>query len=207
MEVLRLQHPFTALIAGPTGCGKTEFVKRLLQHQGEVISPPLEHVVWFYGIHQSLYDEIENVTFVEGLPSNFREYVSGRTLFVIDDLMTECGSDKKLTHLFTRGSHHYNVSVIFITQNIFHQGKEMREISLNAHYLFLFKSRRDVNQITYLGRQLYPSKLKFFQEVYMDATKSPYSYLMIDLKPETKEELRLRAKILPGDSQVIYQPR
>jgi hypothetical protein len=119
--------------------------------------------------------------------------------------MSECGSDKRLTHLFTRGSHHLNLSVIFITQNFFHKGKEMREITLNAHYILLLKNRRDMSQIMHLGRQLYPKNTKFFQEVYEDATKNPFSYLFIDLRTDTPEELRLRTQILPNQTQYIYQ--
>ena len=33
---------------------------------------------------------------------------------------------------FTKGSHHRNLSIIYIVQNIFHQGKEMRNISLKC---------------------------------------------------------------------------
>ena len=207
MDALQLHHPFTSIIAGPTGSGKSYFVRDVLKQRKDVIHPAPDHTVWFYGVYQSLYDEIPDVTFVEGIPSNFRDHIRGKTLFIIDDLMAECGSDTKLSHLFTRGSHHWNLSVIFIAQNIFHKGKEMREISLNAHYLFLFKSRRDVNQVVHLGRQLYPSKTKFFQEVYLDATKKPYGYLLVDLKPETNEDLRLRTNILPGQTQIVYQPR
>ncbi|GFW41900.1 uncharacterized protein TNCV_6091 [Trichonephila clavipes] len=54
------------------------------------------------------------------------------------------------------------------------------------------KNRRDQSQITHLGRQLYPRKVKFFQECYADATSKPYGYLLIDLKPETDESLRVR---------------
>ncbi|GFX80820.1 uncharacterized protein TNCV_3215681 [Trichonephila clavipes] len=52
-------------------------------------------------------------------------------------------------------------------------------------------NRRDQSQITHLGRQLYPRKVKFFQECYADATSKPYGYLLIDLKPETDESLRV----------------
>ncbi|GIY61030.1 uncharacterized protein CDAR_311301 [Caerostris darwini] len=85
--------------------------------------------------------------------------------------------------------------------------KEMRDILLNAHYLFLFKNPRDQSQIIHLGRQLYPSQTKFFREVYEDATSKPFSYLLIDLNPDTDDSLRLRSGILPGDKYCVYQPR
>ncbi len=203
MEFPKLQHPFTMVIAGPTGCGKSYFVRDLISEKQEMFSKVPDKVVWFYGIHQPLYDEIENVSFIEGLPTAFKEFLGKHTLFVIDDLMGDM--DKRLTDLFTKGSHHLNLSVIFITQNFFYKGKEMRDITLNAHYLVLCKNRRDLSQVSHLGRQLFPRHVKLFQEVFEDATKNPYSYLFIDLRAETPEDLRLRAKILPHQTQVVYQ--
>ena len=169
--------------------------------------PNIDTVVWFYGIHQPLYEKIPHVTFVEGLPENFKDYIKGNTLFVIDDLMTECANDKRLTMLFTKGCHHLNLSVIFITQNLFYRGTQIRDISLNSQYMILFKNRRDLSQIMHLGRQLYPGRSKFFQEAYENATRSPYSYLAIDLRNETPEDARLRTRILPGEIQYIYKPK
>ena len=52
-------------------------------------------------------------------------------LVVIDYLMQELSNDQKITNLFTKGCHHRNLSVIFILQNIFHRGKELRDMRLN----------------------------------------------------------------------------
>ena len=57
--------------------------------------------------------------------------------------MTQSGGDKRIADLFTKGSHHRNLSVIYIVQNIFYQRRETRNISLNAHYIVLFKSSRE----------------------------------------------------------------
>jgi hypothetical protein len=180
-------------------------VKDLIKHKQEMFSIVPDKIVWFYGIYQPMYDEIQNVTFIEGLPSKYRDFLGNHTLFIVDDLMSECGNDKRLTYLFTKGSHHLNLSIIFITQNFFHKGREMREITLNAHYLLLCKNRRDLSQITHLGNQLFPRHVRYFQEVFEDATKKPFSYLFIDLRTNTPEELRLRTQILPNQTQYIYQ--
>jgi hypothetical protein len=164
-------------------------------------------VIWFYGIYQSLYDEIPDVTFVEGFPTNYKDYAGSNTLFIIDDLMSECGSNKCMTELFTRGSHHLNLSVMFITQNFFFRGNQMREITLNSHYIILCKNRRDVMQIMNLGRQLFPYTSKFFRDAFLDATQEPYSYLLADLKSATPEDMRLRTKILCHETTIIYRPR
>lgn len=128
-------------------------------------------------------------------------------LIIVDDLMAECTKDANMTSLFTRGSHHRNLSVIFIVQNLFHAGKETRTISLNAQYLVIYKNPRDKSQITHLGRQLYPGQTKYVQEAYNDATKNPYGYLLIDLKANTLESHRLRTHIFPNEFTTVYVPK
>ncbi|GFV68907.1 uncharacterized protein TNCV_1985711 [Trichonephila clavipes] len=159
MDSLKLTHPFTLILAGPSGSGKSQFVKKLIEYK--MIKPFPKKISWCYGVYQALYEEMPNIYIHEVIPSNLHQYSDA--LIVIDDLM----------------------------------GKEIREISLNAHYLVLFKNRRDQSQTTHLGRQLYPRKVKFFQECYADATSKPYGYLVIDLKPETDESLRVRIGMFP----------
>jgi hypothetical protein len=80
----------------------------------------------------------------------------------------------------------------------------MRTLSLNSHYLILFKNPRDHLQIATLARQMYPGKSQFLVEAFEDATKQPHGYILIDLKPQTEEELRIRSNILPSDKMIVY---
>jgi hypothetical protein len=57
----------------------------------------------------------------------------------------------------------------------------MRNISLNAHYILMFKSPRDKQQIYMLARQINPGKVQEFMKSYEDATSRPHGYLMLDL--------------------------
>ena len=54
----RWKHPFPALVAGPTCCGKSQFVKRLLVSGEDMIEGAPENIIWCYGIYQPAYDEI-----------------------------------------------------------------------------------------------------------------------------------------------------
>jgi hypothetical protein len=216
MEYIRFKHPFTTLVAGPTGCGKTVFIRRILQHHLllTTIEAPLS-VMWSYGEWQDGYDiEIPGVSveYIEGLPSR-EELVSKKPqIVVIDDLMSELGSDKKLTNLFTKGSHHMGISVFFVVQNLFHQGSQMRTISLNSHYIVVMKNPRDRSQITHLGRQVFPKDTEYFQEAFTKATEKPYGYLCIDLTLTTPEQYRLRSRLTPEESikgdinPIVYVP-
>ena len=114
-------------------------------------------------------------------------------------------ANENLTDLFTKGSHHNNISVIHIVQNLFGKNKHQRTLSLNSHYLVVFKNPRDMSQISFLARQMYPSNKKYVQDAYKDATETPHGYLLIDLKQSTPDNLRLRTGIFPSDpKQILY---
>jgi len=72
--------------------------------------------------------------------------------------------------LVAKISHHRNISILYLTQNLFDENKCTRTISLNAHYLVLFKNRRDAGQFAIFARQRYPICWKFAIEGYEDAT-------------------------------------
>jgi len=51
---------------------------------------------------------------------------------------------------------------------------------------------------------MYPKTWQYVVEAFKDATREPYSYLVLDLRPEQDEDLRLRACIFPGEKHYIY---
>ena len=140
--------------------------------------------------------DIPNLLLEEGLPSSFD--ASKRNIVVLDDLMAE--TDERVTNLFTKKSHHCNTSVIYLVQNLFPKNKVSRTISLNSQYIVVFKNPRDVSQLTTLAKQMYPGRVKFVQEAFADATPTPYGYILVDMKQDTPEDLRLRTSILPDDA-------
>ena len=109
--------------------------------------------------------------------------------------------DKRIVNLFTRGSHHRNLSVIYFIQNLFHQGKNSRSISLNSYYLVLFKNPWDKLQILTLAKQMYPGNTDFFIKRYEEAVRRPFGYLFVDLKTTTQDNCRLRMNVLPGEER------
>ena len=171
-----------------------------------MIDPSPERVTWYYGEWHSAYEnlDIPNLRLEEGLPTSFD--ASKRNIVVLDDLMAE--TDERVTNLFTKKSHHCNTSVIYLVQNLFPKNKECRTISLNSQYIVVFKNPRDVSQMTTLAKQMYPGRVKFVQEAFADATSTPYGYILVDLKQDTPEDLRLRTSILPDNAvQYVYIPK
>jgi len=120
-------------------------------------------------------------------------------------MIEEMKSDSRLNELFTRGSHHWNLSIIHIVQNLFFNG--IRTSRINAQYLILMKNPSDKLQIKNLGRQVFPGS-KHFEEAFVDATSRPFGYLLIDLTQTTPDNMRLRTNIFPDkDGIVVYAPK
>ena len=84
------------------------------------------------------------------------------SLIILDDLMSE--TNQLVANMFTKISHHRNVTVVYLTQNVFDKNMYERMTSLNAHYLVLFKNPRDASQFATLARQMYPNASKFAKE-------------------------------------------
>ena len=102
----------------------------------------------------------------------------------------------------TRKSHHYQTSVIYLVQSLFSKLPSHRTISLNSQYIILFKSPRDSSQISHLAKQIMPGDTKFVVEAYTDATVEPYSYLLMDFRPQSSQCYRLRSSIFPNKAKV-----
>ena len=197
------------MICGPTSCGKTIFIKNFLKYLDAMSNVRFDRIIVYYSEWQSTYKNLgDNIEFHEGLPKN-SDYIDDPRpkLLIIDDLMRESsGGSGVITNLFTKGSHHNNLSVIFITQNLFHQGQ--REISLNSNYIVIFKNPRDKSQIQYLARQICPENPQFLREAYLHATRDAHSYLLLDLRQDTPDNYRFRTAIFPFDEyQYVYVPK
>lgn len=167
-----------------------------------MMKPPALRIIYSYGEWQPIYRTLPiHVELREGL-SNIPEYSEEPTLLVIDDQMDEV--DKDVMRLFTKGSHHRNISVIHIVQNLFGKNKDHRTISLNAHYLVVFKNPRDNSQIMHLAKQICPGESNYVKEAFALATREPHGYLLVDLKQTTPDALRLRGHIFPEEEREVY---
>ena len=99
--------------------------------------PIPDRILWCYGEYQTLFGTVDEVDFQQGLPDLDNLDPREKHLIILDDLMD--GTDQRVASLFTKKSHHRNISIMYIVQNLFHRGKHHRTISLNAHYMVAFK--------------------------------------------------------------------
>ena len=198
--------PFTLILSGSTGSGKTKWLTKFLDNLEDLVDEKYKQILYCYGEINPTVLSLKNkgIEIFHGVPDEkiIREKEKP-LLLILDDLMMNIQKDF-LDILFTRGSHNWNVSVIFVTQSLF--GKDIRTARANSHYLTLMKNPSGQLQIRTLGSQLFPGSLNYFLESYKDATSEPFSYLIINMHPNTPPELRLTSKIFPGEKTEVYLP-
>lgn len=205
MAFLPLVHPSTFLVVGPTQAGKTHFVMQLLRERA--IRPEPERFIWIYNEWQPTYEMVAHfVEFRKELNQELYDSLDPQVnnMLVLDDQMAKLKNSELLERLFTQGSHHRNMSVLHLVQNMFESGSKQRTVSINAQYMVIFKNPRDKSQIRTLAFQMFPDSPKFLVDAFKDATIEPHGYLLLDLRQETPEELRVRRHILPSQQTEVY---
>jgi len=115
------QHPFTCVVPEPTSCGKKRVCSEIYSACETNDDTRAAKNFWCYDEWQCRFDSVPNVEFIEGLPQ--RENFDGAqsTLLILDDLMNE--TNRSVTDLFTKGSHHRDLSVVYIVQSLFKKRK------------------------------------------------------------------------------------
>ncbi len=208
MEPFYFHHPTSISISGPSNSGKTSLVIDIINHKNELFNPVPLDIYFFYSETQSLYKKIKYpVNFLNSLPNKeMIKQISVPSLFIIDDNMENI--DQLISDIFTKYSHHNNISVILILQNYYNKNIHQRTININTVYNIFMKNPRNKLSILQLAKEIFPGKLKYVVESFEDATKEPYSYLIFDVRQETPDDMRLVTNIIPSNNkyQTYYLP-
>ena len=134
--------------------------------------------------------EIENLEFAQGKNFEFIDSLKNNGtnyLLIFDDFCEEICNSKAFVYIATAGRHR-GLSTIYIKRNLFHQSKLGRDVELQNTHIVLFKSPRDLMQVTTRSAQLgLGSELV---DWYRDGTSLPFGHLLIDLSPRTDDRLR-----------------
>jgi hypothetical protein len=202
---MRFVNSSSMIVSGPTQSGKTTFVLNMIENKNELFKSAISKIYWICSSMPAIRKP--NFQYIVGVPDDF-DFLVKNSLVVLDDLMIESANNCAITNLFTKVSHHQNIFVIYITQNYFTQCKQSTNRRRNTQYLALFKNPADLSQIRILAGKMFPANPRFLTDVYADATRYPHAYLLIDLRQETDENLRVRTKILPHEiPMVTYKQR
>ena len=134
--------------------------------------------------------EIENLELVGGVNFEFIDSLKNngtKYLLVFDGSCDEICNSKTFVDIATAGRHQ-GLNTIYNKHNLLHQIKLGRDVELQNTQIVLFKSPRDVMQVTTLSTQLdLGSELV---DWYRDATSVHFGHLLIDLSLRTDDRLR-----------------
>ena len=134
--------------------------------------------------------QIENLEFVPGVNFEFIDSLKNsctKYLLFFDDSCGEICDSKAFVDIATAGRH-WGLSTIYFKHNLFHQSRLGRDVELQNTHIVLFKSPRDLMQVTTLSTQL--GLGSEIVDWYRDATSVPFDHLLIDLSPRTDDRLR-----------------
>jgi hypothetical protein len=126
---------------------------------------------------------------------------------VIDDLMQEVADMNILTPLFTRMSSHLNLSVIYITQNLFFQGKNAGSsmtLYRNTKYLVMFYSRVDKSTIRFLVQRMGPGINSNLLRTMLDQLLRKYRYTMINFDINRDSSVQFATRLF--EKSPLFKP-
>jgi len=204
---ITLKAPFAMTIAGQTQSGKSTLTSKILKRHKEIIDHPMQSITYCYAVYQpKLFDHLKQnvpgIKFHQGLPENLNTLNGeGHKLVVLDDLMTDVSGNTEAVKAFTISSHHYNISLILLVQNLFY--KNIRDLVLQSKYICAMKNPRDSVAIRTLGQQMNGGRKNLMVDAASkDLMKKPYGYLVLDYSQSQDDLYRVRSSLFPEDCTI-----
>ena len=120
---LKISVPFRMMVAGPTLVGKSQLMLKAVRNRENMFKGKFDRIVYclpcgsvlqHYNYVKDLKEAYENLEVVEGLPDPDQLDLldqSVNKLVIIDDLIQELLDSQVLYDVFTKNSHHANISL------------------------------------------------------------------------------------------------
>ena len=162
---------------GPTQCGKTFFVLKILTTDRILYECKKPRRIWcYYSQWQDTYKVMQSsirkeIQFFRALPEFEEDLREIDPKFNnVNDLMARATDSPLVSLLFTQGRYR-NASVILLLQNMFPKGKFNTDISRNAQYMALFRSPSDRKQIGIIAERMFDKNRPRFMSAYFQETE------------------------------------
>ena len=178
------------IVFGQTGSGKTHFMLEVIRRK--LIHPFPKNIYYMYKVEQGFMKdwnriEKQKITFIQGLnPDGMK--TSEPSLLVIDDLLLS--TNKDVVEMFILGSHHKQISLFYLSQNLFPDCSLFRTMSNNAHYFVIFNNKRNATQIRRLAHQIFIGEdTHRIKNAYKRVQQQQWGFMVLTFVPELPEEL------------------
>ena len=159
--------------------------------------------------------EIKFIDCNNGIPTvgDLRKNFGYQTLLILDDLMinaanaTNSGSAaenmKNLNNFVCRDSHHHDMSVIFVCQDIGYKDGVLKTLRKNTHYHVVFVNHNDYSTFSIITHNKKISDATF-KRVYDDVKEDKHGYVVFDGKNDSYANCRIRTGVFPQDNTYVY---
>ena len=228
---LPFTHPFVMTITGPTQCGKTMWINKLIENIDVMVVPTPDKALFLYTTFQPIYDEIKKnvaeknetsslkeIKFIDcnnGIPTvaDLRKNFGYQTLLILDDLMINAANAtnsgiaaenmKNLNNFVCRDSHHHDMFVIFVCQDIGYKDGVLKTLRKNMHYHVVFVNHNDYSTFSIITHNKKISD-GTFKRVYDDIKEDKHGYVVFDGKNDSYGNCRIRTGVFPQDNTYVY---
>ena len=208
MNDIRFKENFKIFLCGPSRCGKTVFIKDLLENMSSITKQNISKVIYVYKVWQSIFEDMHSQGLVnifleekDNIIEKIKNLAYGETSLIIFDDLINSKNLEEISNLFVVDGRHSNYSLIFTSQRMFVNNEYFRQISNNCDYIVVFKNPRNYSEIRTLAQQLTPMSLDLL-EIYTKATKDPFTYLLINLTQECNEDVKFLSHLFDYDHYV-----
>ncbi len=207
----RLQNPFSLLMVGKSGVGKSVKCFQILKAAPLLYSDKPGPIYYFYQSYQDLFEENKALVtkYFEGCPSlDFLEKLISKTkncTVVLDDLGFYY--QPELQNLFTVLKHHKFCNVIVLHHQIFNPNPIYNVILKNTNYMIYWRNLVDSLEINTLMRRMEPVKFKKLLAAFEHSASFDRGYLFFDFNSSTDKSCRYRSNVFFEDSHPmrVYQ--
>ena len=144
-DELKMITPFACFVAGCTGSGKSVTVLKWILNAEKVFKTKFTEIFYFYGsVYQDALfgdESLKHVHFSDDMCLLDKiiqhKHEPPGILVILDDLMNDTANSPLILDLYTKGSHHRNISVINIVQNIFYKSPHFVTLKENTQYYYI----------------------------------------------------------------------
>ena len=217
---LKLPRRLRGLLIGPSGAGKTQFMKQILRFQNEMLVEPYTKYVYcspnleetFLTHEHKLMNEMRElaapatVEFYPALPTleqiyGFVDSEQSRVLLLLDDFNEDLFNSKALAQVFTRLSSHYAVDALCTSHTGFSKGRYYGDIYKQANLIVIWRCLSDRLLLVNLSKKMFPGQSQFICQVFDTIVEQlgPYGYMAIYLSHGNPldHKFSLKSRIFP----------
>eukprot|EP00794_Sanderia_malayensis_P008688 gene8688-biopygen6972 len=133
-------------------------------------------------------------------------------IVILDDLMDEMTKNDKMSQFFTRESHHRNLCMFFVWQDIFPKHKHGSTISKNTDYKIIFDNPSCRDSVRRMLGKMYPKAKQageVAQKIFDALEYSPsnsYPFVSLNCRPNEPSETRIVSNLISRNmDDVRYQ--